>query len=97
LPTQHRMEVELLYSVNGGTFPITMELIGFVDTLIRHQKSEAVLLDKNNTPILITDLPDFLETILDRYMEVTQDVHKEVMKIRKSRSVKSVLDLDLGE
>jgi hypothetical protein len=94
---QHRMEVELLHSVNGGTFPITMELINFVDLLIRKERNEAVILDKNNTPILVTDLKEFLDTILDRYTNVTQDVHEEVMKIRKSRSVKSVLDLDLGE
>ena len=94
---QHRVEVELLHSVNGGTFPITMELINFVDLLIRKKKQEAVLLDKNNTPILITDLHEFLGAILARYMDVTTKMHGEVSKIRKARSVENVLDVDLGE
>ena len=94
---QHRMEVELLHSVNGGTFPITMELINFVDLLIRRKEKEAVLLDKNNTPILVTDLHEFLGTIMDRYTSVTADIHEEVMKIRKARNVSSVLDIDFGE
>lgn len=94
---QHRMDVELLHSVNGGTFPITMELINFVDLLVRKEKDQAVLLDKNNTPILVTDLPGFLENIMDRYLSVTHDIHREVAEIRRSRTVQSILDIDLGE
>lgn len=87
---QHKAETQLLHSVNGGTFPITPELISFVSILLSKQE-EAILLDKNNTPILIENLQDFFDTILDRYNEVTKDMHEEVSRIRKARSVKAVI------
>ena len=94
---KHRSEVELLHSANGGTFPITMELINFVKLLISSKKKEAVLLDKNDTPILVTDLKAFYDIIFKRYHEVTMDMHEQFMKIRKARKVESILDIDLGE
>ena len=94
---KHRTEVELLHSVNGGTFPITMELINFVKLLITAKKKEAVLLDKNDTPILVTDLKAFYKNTLNRYTDVTMDMHEQFQKIRKARKVESILDIDLGE
>ena len=94
---QHRAETELLYSVNGGTFVINQTLIAFVDVILRSEQEEVIRLDKNDTPILISDIPTFFETILTRYNEVTKDLYQEVSRIRTARKVESVLDIDLGE
>ena len=40
---KHRTEIELLHSVNGGTFPITIELINFTKLLITAKKKEIIL------------------------------------------------------
>jgi hypothetical protein len=94
---KHRAEVELMYSANGGTFPITMELINFVKLLLDENKKEAALLDKNDTPILVTDLKSFYKIIFDRYNNITLDMHEQFQKIRKARKVDTVLDIDIGE
>jgi len=94
---KHRTEVQLLHSVNGGTFPITMELINFVKLHITLKKKSAILLDKNDTPILVDDLKAFYDTIFDRYTSATQAMYDEFMIIRKQRKVQTILDIDLGE
>lgn len=88
-----RAEGELIFAKNGGSFTINRELICFLDYLNRTGVVEAALLDDNNLPILIADVSGFLKDITARYFEVTTDYLKEYQEIRKSRSVKSILDL----
>jgi len=94
---KHRVEVELLHSVNGGTFPITLELINFTKLLITAKKKEIVLLDKNDTPILIDDIKLFHKTIFDKYIAATNMMHEEFTTLRKKRTVKSILDIEVGD
>ena len=88
-----RAEGLLMYSKNGGSFNINQELICFVDYLNRSGLVDVPLLDSNNTPVQISDIPAFLKEITTRYFEVTNDYLKEYKEIRKSRNVKSVLDI----
>lgn len=88
-----RSEGMLLVAKNGGSFSINRELIGFLDYLNRQNITEAALLDDYGNPILIENISDFLREITDRYLEVTRDYLKEYQVIRKSRSVKSILDI----
>lgn len=82
-----QVEAKLMHSINGGTFVVSPTLITFVGLLINKGQSESVLLDVNNTPILITDLDDFQTDLLSRYYEVTNDYLTQYEKIRKARSV----------
>jgi hypothetical protein len=86
-----QVEVKLMYSINGGTFSVSPELITFVELLISKGQTESVLLDINRTPILITDLKDFQTNILSRYYEVTNDYLTQYEKIRKARSVNKIV------
>jgi hypothetical protein len=88
-----RSEGMLILAKNGGNFTINRELIGFLDYLERIGMTEAILLDDNNTPISIPNVSDFLKEVTKRYFEVTTDYLKEYQEIRKSRNVKSILDL----
>ena len=83
----------LSYSINGGTFTIDMDLINFCKLLLDEKQSEAVLLDIYKNPIKVT-LEDFYNEILSRYFEVTNDYYAEYEKLRKSRKVHKVLDLN---
>ena len=83
----------LIFAKNGGSFTINRELICFLDYLARSNKTNATLLDDNNTPVLIADVLEFQKEITNRYFEVTNDYLKEYQEIRKSRNVKSVLDI----
>jgi hypothetical protein len=82
---------------NGGNFIINQELICFLDYLVRNKITEANLLDSNNVPVQISDVPAFLKEITTRYFEVTNDYLKEYRNIRKARNVKTILDVKEDE
>ena len=83
----------LSYSINGGTFTIDRSLINFCKLLLDENQTESVLLDIYQNPIKI-NVKDFYEEILSRYFEVTNDYYVEYEKLRKSRKVHKVLDLN---
>jgi hypothetical protein len=83
----------LSYSINGGTFTIDRTLLNFCKLLLDEQQTDAVLLDIYNNPIKI-DIKSFYSEILSRYFEVTNDYYAEYEKLRKSRKVHKVLNLN---
>lgn len=83
----------LSYSINGGTFTIDRTLLNFCKLLLEEQQTEAVLLDIYNNPIKVEVKP-FYDEVLSRYFEVTNDYYVEYEKLRKSRKVHKVLDLN---
>jgi hypothetical protein len=83
----------LSYSTNGGTFTIDRTLLNFCKLLLEEKQTEAVLLDIYNNPIKV-EVKSFYDEILSRYFEVTNDYYAEYEKLRKSRKVHKVLDLN---
>jgi len=88
-----KIQSQLSYSINGGSFTINRELITFVKILIDDGEKEAILLDIYNNPISI-DLKSFYEEIMSRYNEATNDYYAEYEKLRKARKVHKILDLN---
>jgi len=84
----------LMISLNGGTFDIDKELINFVELLTRRGHTEVVLIDKDDKPIKIQNLSDFLEDLLSKYFEVVNDYHTQYEIIRRKRSTQAILDLN---
>jgi hypothetical protein len=80
----------LIYAINGGFFDVDYTLITFVDMLQRQGKKEVVLLDKNKTPVKITDINSFLEKIMSLYFEATNLYHAEYTRLTRSRNVKTI-------
>ena len=83
----------LSYSINGGTFTIDRSLLNFCKLLLEEKQTEAVLLDIYQNPIKV-DIESFYNEVLSRYFEVTNDYYAEYEKLRKSRKVHKVLDLN---
>jgi hypothetical protein len=83
----------LSYSINGGTFTIDRPLLNFCKLLLEEKQTDAVLLDIYQNPIKV-NVESFYEEILSRYFEVTNDYYAEYEKLRKSRKVHKVLDLN---
>jgi hypothetical protein len=83
----------LSYSINGGTFTIDRSLLNFCKLLLEEKQPEAVLLDIYQNPIKV-DIESFYDEVLSRYFEVTNDYYAEYEKLRKSRKVHKVLDLN---
>lgn len=83
----------LSYSINGGTFTIDIPLITFCKQLLDEKETQVVLLDIYNNPVLI-QLESFYDEIRSRYFEVTNDYYAEYEKLRKSRKVHRILDIN---
>jgi len=92
-----KVQTLLTYSINGGSFNIDLPLITFVEMLIKKEYDSVVLLDVYNNPIEITDLKDFLEEILSRYFEATNEYYAEYSKLKQSRKVHKLIDLELDD
>jgi len=85
------LEAKLIYAENGGIFKISQELISFVHTLISLDRSSAVLIDSNSSPIEIENLESFLENILDIYFEASNQYHLTFKELSKKRNVASLV------
>lgn len=86
-----KLKEHLTYSTNGGTFSINPELISFV-AILKERSEEGILLDQNEIPIHIENLEDFLDEILSRYMNATNNYYDEYEKLKKSRNVGKVVN-----
>lgn len=84
---------KLTYAKDGGLFDINQELISFI-SILSEKTDSVIILDKNKTPVQISNLTEFLEEIISRYMEVTNTYFQEYEKIRKARSVKQLIDFE---
>jgi len=93
----HKLKVKtdglLLLAEAGGKFTINQQLICFVDFLIRDGREEAVIFDDYGSPIMISNIKEFLKKITSRYYEVANATMQESYAIKKSRNVKSILDI----
>lgn len=88
------IDAKLTYGHRGGIFKIDRTLITFVQFLIDQERTEnVVLLDTNDNPIMIEDIAKFKDEILDRYFSTTYEYHQQYEKLKKSRSVQSLVDL----
>ncbi len=83
----------LIYYYNEGQFSISQQLISFCQSLVAREQEEAILVDDNKIPIEIEDLNDFTNTIVSKYFEASNIYLTEYNKLKKNRSVESIMDL----
>lgn len=83
----------LSYSQYGGTFNITQEFIGFLNALQSAGKKQVIILDKNETPIKVENVSEFLENVLSVYFEAVNDYNNEYQKLKSSRKIEKFLDI----
>ena len=83
----------LIYYYNGAQFSITQQLISFCQSLVFNEQEETILVDDNNTPVEISDLQDFTNSIISKYFEASNIYFTEYNKLKKNRSIESIMDL----
>lgn len=89
---REKSQAKLTIGFAGGMFFIDRSLLNFVDLLIsKNRKSNIVLLDINNNPVMIDDLEKFRDDIFDRYFTVTNEYYKFYQELKKSRSVEKLI------
>ena len=91
---KEKIDAKLTYGFNGGIFKINRDLLNFVELLIQKNRvQDVVILDCNENPILINDLVLFSEEIFDRYFTATNEYFEQYQKLKKARSVESLLEV----
>lgn len=77
----------------GGQFTVNKQLMTFVSMLIEQGNDEdIVLVDDNETPIMVKDLTDSQSEILNTYFTAANEYHAEYEKLRKNRSVEKLVE-----
>lgn len=93
LKEQYRENI--VYYTNGGQFTITQELITFVNMLIERGITEdIVLVDDNETPIVIKNVHEFLSDILNDYFRAANFYYAEYQKLLTKRNVEKLIDYE---
>ena len=86
-----KTETLCTYAINGGVFKVNRELICFTKIILDSGYTQVVLIDENNNPIAITNIPDFYQAIVDRYFQATNYYHTEYTKLKKMRSSQDII------
>ena len=84
-----KLQANLLYSINGGIFKITRELISFVH--IMQDEDSLVLLDNNENPVLIEDVKEFLLEITSKYTEFTNGYYMAIKELNRKRNPATII------
>lgn len=65
---KERFDADITFGYNNGVFKIDQQLITYTDFLLsRGKQQNIILLDINQTPVVVEDLTKFQKDILDRY------------------------------
>jgi hypothetical protein len=84
----------LILARNGGFFTCSPSLVSFINTLVEQGVESTALLDDNETPVRIENLKEFRDEMLNRYQETVNAYFKDYEKLRRSRKVRSIVELD---
>jgi hypothetical protein len=83
-----------VYYINGGSFKIDRELISFTKTIVElGHTSDIVFLDTNNMPVVIADVPSFLNDIISVYFEALNEYSAKVTEIKSKRKLTDIIAL----
>jgi hypothetical protein len=87
-----RMQMLQMVHYNNGSFLADAVTIGLVNGLLTANKKSAILLDTKETPVKIEDLTDFLNLLIEKYTEATNEYLTLLDKVNKARNIKKLMD-----
>jgi len=82
-----------IHYVNGGQFTVTQELLSFCQSLVSLEQQSTVIVDDNDTPIMIEDLEEFTNKIVSVYWQAANKYYTEYNKLKTNRSVEGIVEL----
>lgn len=86
---QENYQQTLLCYYNGGTFKASRELIGFIVNL---KTDHYVVIDENQIPVMITDIPEFIDKLLSHHTEAVNSYFNHYQKLIKSKKIESLIE-----
>jgi len=97
LNNQKRMALQEFYQnsvyyFNSGQFSVTKETLSFCQMLLANGQEDCILLDDNDTPIMIENLKTFVQDLLNVYFSATNEYFSTYSKIKQSRSVEKLIN-----
>tara|TARA_B110000503_G_C7119631_1_gene401890 strand:+ start:194 stop:541 length:348 start_codon:yes stop_codon:yes gene_type:complete len=84
---------DLIHYYNGGQFTVTQQLLSFCQSLISLNQTDTILIDDNNTPIIVDNLEKFTDTIVSVYWKAANRYLTEYNKLKTNRTVEGIIDL----
>lgn len=87
-----KLNSDLKISRYGGTFTATTDTMGFLKYQLDKGVENVILVDANGTPVEISDITDFLETMESTYKSATHRAYTAYERLRKARRVESIVD-----
>jgi len=82
----------LIYYIDGATFKITPELIGFVKATC-DSPFDLILIDSNNLPVKIPNAKKFLNDIILAYRDASEKYFKKYSDIKSKRKIADIIEL----
>ena len=83
---------KLIYYIDGATFKVTPDLIGFVKTMA-DRPSDLILIDNNNIPVKISNPKKFLSDIMQIYSNASLAYFEKYSEIRSKRKISDIINL----
>lgn len=77
---------------SGGVFVVSPDLIAFVKTMVDLEKTKIILVDQKENPIVIANPTEFFDKIILAYEMAMEEFDNEYSKLKKSRSIKTMMD-----
>jgi len=90
---QEQYKENLVYYYQGGQFTISQELISFCQSLLAMNQTGTILIDDNDLPVEIENLETFAHELYSKYFEASNRYLVEYSKLKKNRSVESIMNL----
>ena len=91
------LQGQMIYSSNGGQFILNALLFAEINLYLTEGKARNLILDMNLNPVRIEDLQDFYNGARSQYTEAINKYASELAKIKKSRQIATVVQLDLED
>lgn len=92
---KERFREQTVFYYQGGQFTVTKDLMTFVGMLVEQGNDEdIVLVDDNETPIMVKDLGEFQAEILNTYFTAANEYHAGYENLRKNRSVEKLVEYE---
>lgn len=94
LALRERFYQDVIYYFNGGQFTVSKELLTFNKMLIDTNQDETVLIDDNDTPVLIDDVNEFYNAIMNVYNNASNAYLVEYNKLKQNRKIEKLVDYE---
>ena len=87
-----RMQILQTVHYKKGSFLADPITIGLVSGLLTAGKTSSVIVDTKENPIEIEYLQEFLETLIEKYTEASNEYKVQIDKVNKARNIKKLMD-----